>query len=50
MESFLLENQAVKFDSKLDAQRQLQLRFFYAFIKGGVRLALKIGMFCFVFT
>ena len=49
-ETFIAENQASQFAGKIDAQRQLQYKFAMAFIKGGTNVALKLGLFCFLFS
>ncbi|XP_076236725.1 RPII140-upstream gene protein [Calliopsis andreniformis] len=48
-ETFIKENHATKFESKIDAQRQLQYKFLYNFFRGGTRVGIKLGAFCFLF-
>lgn len=49
-ENFIHENQGTKFYSKLDAQKQMQQKLLFEFMKGGVPYAGKLGMFCFMFA
>ena len=49
-ETFIAENQASQFNSRIDAQRQMQYKFAMAFMKGGTNVAIKLGLFCFLFS
>ncbi|XP_076683724.1 RPII140-upstream gene protein [Andrena cerasifolii] len=49
-EAFIEENQASQFFNRRDAQRQMQYKFAMAFIKGGANVAIKLGLFCFIFS
>ncbi|XP_043261105.1 RPII140-upstream gene protein [Colletes gigas] len=47
--SFIAENQVTKFQNVYDAQQQLRYNFVREFFKGGRNLAMKLGVFCFLF-
>lgn len=47
--NFISNNEATRFTSHFDARRDLQRQVFLTFIKHGVKLARKLGIFCLMF-
>lgn len=50
VDTFKRENQATLFVTKYDAQKQLHIRSGTTFVRGGLPLAGKLGLFCFLFS
>jgi len=50
VETFISNNEATRFPSHFDAKRSLQNAVTVSFLKSGLKLGTKVGIFCFIFS